>query len=266
MGTRLRPLTNHIPKELLPVGDRPLIQHILEMYMQSDIVEFCVITASHKPLLKDFIAGTWRPPALPYRRDEDLYGKLAKCRIVVITQDTPKGVADSVSLARNFVGNEPFACIMPDCLLFSQKSFVQQLMEVFERHKQNVIGTVFIEGDDVKRFGNVGLLQTEQLDDQSFIIRSLSDKKQTPLCPQSGETIHKGFGGGIYLPDYFDLVETIRPTVKGEIDDVPIHQILIQKGQLLGARLEGAAFDAGHPAGYRAAVDYAGRQTTHDIS
>lgn len=266
LGTRLRPLTNHIPKELLPAGEKPLIQHTLEMYMESGICEFCIITGSHKPLLKDFITGNWSPPALPFRRDEDLYRRLAQCRTAFITQDTPKGVADTVSLARDFVGNEPFACIMPDCLLFSDKPFAQQLMEVFQRHKNNVIGTVLIKGNEVQRFGNVGLLRTDQLDDQSFAIRFLSDKKRQPLSVRPGAVVHKGFGGGIYLPEYFDLVEVIRPRVKGEVDDVPIHQILVREGKLLGALLEGAAFDAGHPSGFRAAVHYAGRQTAHDVS
>jgi UTP--glucose-1-phosphate uridylyltransferase len=260
LGARLKPLTSYTPKELLPVGGRPIIQYTLEMYMAAGISEFCIIISPEKAQLKDFITGNWTLSALPFEKDARFYRQLERCRIVFVTQSYPRGVADAVGLAKDFVGGEPFACIMPDCVLFSDKPYAQQLLQVFERYQKNVIGTVFVTGADVKRFGNVGLLGTQRLDDECFLITSLSDKKPEPLTVKPGETIHKGFGGGIYLPEYFDLIEIIRPLAKEEVDDVPIHQILIKQGKLLGVPLEGAAFDAGHFLGLRAAAHYAGRR------
>jgi len=260
LGTRLKPLTSYAPKELLPVGGKAIIQYTLEMYMAAGISEFCIIISTEKPQLKDFITGNWTPPALPFEKDARFYKQLERCRIVFVTQSHPRGVADAIGLAKDFVGDEPFACIMPDCLLFSDKPHAQQLLQVFERYQKNVIGTVFIRCADVKRYGNVGLLRTQRIDGECFLITSLSDKKPEPLTARPGETIHKGFGGGIYLPEYFELIEIIRPLAKGEIDDVPIHQILIKQGKLLGVLLEGAVFDAGHPLGLRAAAHYAGRR------
>jgi UTP--glucose-1-phosphate uridylyltransferase len=236
-----------------------MIQYALEMYMASGICEFCIITSPHKPMLRDFIKGNWRPPAFPFHWDPDLYRKLEACHTVFLTQDQPRGVADAVALARDFVGDEPFACIMPDCLLFSGKPFAQQLLEVWERKQAHVIGSIYIMGIDARRFGNVGVLKTDRPCSRCFAITSLSDKNPKPLGLQPGGVIHKGFGGGIYLPEYFRLVEAIRPHVKGEVDDVPIHRLLIKEGKLLGAVLEGTPFDAGHPLGFRAAVHYVGR-------
>jgi len=260
LGMRLRPLTLCTPKELLPVGGKPIIQYALEMYMAAGISEFCIIVSPEKPQLKNFVTGNWTPPALPFEKDSRFYKELERCRIVFLTQDHPRGVADAVGLAKDFVGDEPFACIMPDCLLFSNKPHAQQVIQVFERYKRSVIGTVLIKGGDVRRFGNVGLLGTQRLNGDCFLITSLSDKKIEPLTAGPGETIHKGFGGGVYLPEYFDLVEVIRPKEKGEVDDVPIHQALINEGKLLGVLLEGVAFDVGHPLGFRAAAHYAGRR------
>jgi len=177
----------------------------------------------------------------------------------MLTQNKAIGVADAVSLARDFVNNEPFVCIMPDCLLFSHRPFARQLMDGFEKYAKNIIGTVYIQGVDVRRFGNVGRLGTNRLDGGFFSITSLSDKTKKPLAAHGGEKIHKGFGGGIYLPEYFDLVEIIRNQTEGEVDDVPIHHRLIQKEALLGVLLQGKAFDAGHPLGYRAVIHFAGR-------
>lgn len=260
LGTRLRPLTSYTPKELLPVGEKPIIQYTFEMYMAAGISEFCIITSPEKPQLKDFITGNRTPSAIPFERNARFYKQLENCRIVFVEQTHTRGVADAVGLARDFVGDEPFACIMPDCLLFSGKPFAKQLLQVFDRFQKNVIGTILIKGSDAKRFGNVGLLQTQRLNGECFLIKSLSEKKGEPLTVSPGETIHKGFGGGIYLPEYFDLIEIIRPEAKGEVDDVPIHQILIKQGKLLGVLLEGAAFDVGHPLGLRAAAHYAGRR------
>ncbi|MGD8512334.1 MAG: sugar phosphate nucleotidyltransferase [Deltaproteobacteria bacterium] len=259
LGVRLRPLTTYLPKELLPIGEKPMIQYTLEMYMASGISEFAIITSPHKPMLRDFITGNWKPPTLPFHWDAALYRKLEACRTVFLTQDEPRGVADAVALARDFVGDEPFACLMPDCLLFSDQPLAQQLLEGCERHQSHVIGSIYIRGNDARRYGNVGILETDRLHGSCFVITSLSDKKQSPLSLQPGETIHKGFGGGIYLPEYFHLVEAIRSSVKGEVDDVPIHHLLIKEAKLLGIVLEGAAFDAGHPLGFRAAVHYVGR-------
>ena len=268
LGLRLQPLTTYLPKELLPIAGKPMIQYTLEMYVASGISEFCIIISPRKFMLRDFIKGNWKPPALPFHRDAGLYRRLEACRTVFLTQDEPRGVADAVALARDFVGDEPFACIMPDCLLFSDKPLAQQLLEGCERHQAHVIGSIYIRGNDVRRFGNVGVLETDRLCDRCFSITSLSDKKQKPLSLRAGGVIHKGFGGGIYLPEYFHFVEAIRSHVKGELDDVPIHHLLIKEGKLLGTVLEGAAFDAGHPQGFRAAVHYVGRSpfTTSDVS
>lgn len=261
LGTRLSPLTRHTPKELLPIGGKPIIQHALEMHMAAGIYEFCIIISPEKLQLKDFLAGHWTPPALPFEKDLRFYNQLERCRIVFATQASPTGVADAVGLAKSFVGDEPFACIMPDCLLFSYKPHVQQLLPAFQRYRKSVIGTVLISGAEVQRFGNVGLLQTQELNGGFFLITSLSDKKPEPLTPRPGETIHKGFGGGIYLPEYFELIEKTRPHARDEVDDVPIHQMLIKEDKLLGVVLQGAAFDAGHLLGLRAAAHYAGRSS-----
>ncbi|MDY6954529.1 MAG: sugar phosphate nucleotidyltransferase, partial [Thermodesulfobacteriota bacterium] len=111
LGTRLKPLTAHMPKELLPIGAKPMLQYTLEMYVASGITELCIITSPQKERIKDFVTGQWFPPALPFFRDEVFYRNLGRCRTVFLTQEEPKGVADAISLARDFVGNDPFACV-----------------------------------------------------------------------------------------------------------------------------------------------------------
>jgi UTP--glucose-1-phosphate uridylyltransferase len=259
LGTRLQPLTKYVPKELLPVGEKPMLQHVVEMYLASGISEFCFVTSPDKPLIRDFITGAYPPRAFPFKPDTRFYNRLRACRVLFCSQNAPQGVAHAIWLAKDFVGSEPFACIMPDCLLFSENPFLQQLMEAFSRHGKNTIGAVVVHCDEAKRYGNVGILRTKPVDDSCFLITSITDKTEKPLPVERGENIQKGFGGGIYLPEYFRLVETIRPKAGREVDDVPIHDLLVRDKNLLGVPLRGAAFDAGHPLGFRAAVHFVGR-------
>lgn len=259
-GTRLSPLTRHTPKELLPIGGKPMIQHNLEMCMAGGITEFCLIISPRKIQLRDFVTGEWTPPALPFEKDLRFYNQIKRCRVTFATQPAPTGVADAVGLAKSFVGDDPFVCIMPDCILFSDKSHLQQLLPAFQRYGKSVVGAVLITGTETQRFGNVGILSTQEMDGECFRITSLSGKTSEPLPASPGKTICKGFGGGIYLPEYFDLIEEIRPHARNEVDDIPIHHILIERDRLLGVVLEGVAFDTGHPLGLRAAAHYAGRR------
>jgi UTP--glucose-1-phosphate uridylyltransferase len=230
------------------------------MSMAAGICEFFIIISPEKIQLKDFITGDWTPPFLPFEKDLQFHRQMEQCRTAFVTQTSPHGVADAVGLAKDFVGNDPFVCIMPDCLLFSDESFAKQLLPTFERYRKSVVGTVLVTGAEVQRFGNVGLLRTQSLDGGCFLITSLSGKTPEPIKAGPGETIRKGFGGGIYLPEYFELLERTRPQAKGEVDDVPIHKMLVEQRKLLGVQLEGVAFDVGHPVGLRAAAHYVGRR------
>jgi UTP--glucose-1-phosphate uridylyltransferase len=250
-----------MPKELLPVGSKPMIQYTIEAYMDSGICDLCIIVSPQKQLIRKFLTDEAVPAGLPYRHDPLFRDRLKSCHITFLVQERPTGVAHAVALARDFVGSEPFACIMPDCLLFADVPFPQQLMNVYQKQTVNVIGTILIKGKDLERFGNVGLLKSNPIDGHTVQITSLSPKVSEPLRGETSGSHHKGFGGGIYLREYFDLVPTVTVNDTGEIDDVPIHHAMIENQNLLGVRLEGAAFDTGHPLGFRAANHFRGRQT-----
>ena len=192
-----------------------MIQVAMETHMAAGISEFFIITSPEKPQLEHFLTGRWKPPAFPFERDLNFFRKLRQCRLVFAVQDWPTGVANAIAMAEDFVEEEPFVCIMPDCILFSDVSHTRQALDVFEKHGLNVIGTIAVQSRDVGRFGNVGILSMEKLDGNAFLITSLSDKTPEPIKAKPGETVYKGFGGGVYLPDYFGLISSIRPTAAG---------------------------------------------------
>ena len=261
LGTRLAPSTRYLPKELLPVGGKPMIRHTVEAYMDSGIRRLAVVISPSKGLLRAYLSGDRLPAGLPFREDAEFRGRLKSCEITFFVQEQPSGVADAVSLTRDFVGSHPFACIMPDCLLFAGPSFPQQLVEAYDRGHTNIIGTILIAGKDLARFGNVGLLETEPSDHERVRITSLSPKRPIPIRAKTPRSAyHKGFGGGVYLPEYFELAARAARDDRGERDDVPIHHAMIIDERLHGILLQGEPFDAGHPLGLRAAAHFQGRR------
>jgi len=240
-----------------------MIQYTIEAYMEAGICQLCVIVSPAKHLIRDFLCDSRLPAGLPFGEDREFRKRLRSCDITILVQQQALGVADAVSLARDFVGSHPFACIMPDCLLFAGRPYPQQLAQAYQRYGTHVIGTILVPAKDIERFGNVALLRSRPLDAHTIRITSLSSKRPEPLQAPNSGAYRKGFGGGVYHPEYFELADAVTRNASGEFDDVPIHQAMIRKQRLLGVLLEGEPFDAGHPLGLRAAAHFQGRDPYH---
>ena len=243
-GRRVKALSRGVAKEMLHVGGKPMIQRAVEMHVRSGIERIAVILSPEKQSIRDFLTSNRFGP-----EDREFRNLLERVELVFFEQAEPLGVAQAVSLARDFVGKEPFALVMPDCFLFSKVPFLSQLIRIYSKRPKAMIGFVRLDRNRSSQFGNVGLLRVEPVEPPLYRILELSDK-ETGSVRFSEQTRPKGFAGGIYGPDYFDLIRK-EPAASGEIDDVPIHQDLVRGGKLYGVELEGTAFDLGIPEGYR---------------
>jgi len=244
LGTRMLSLTKGTPKEMLIIGSKPMIQHTVEMSLDSGIKEICVIINEKKTVIRDFLMKYWK---------EYLSHK---CKLTFLYQSQPKGLADAVYLAKEFVGDEPFVLSMPDAILFSKTPTILQLSCAFAKYNQNVMGVIYVGSEEANLFGNVGVLDITYLEKNIFRVNKLSEKGPGTLKIDPGQTVAKSFGVGIYLPHYFHYIDAIRPQVRGELDDVPLLQRLTQDKNLLGVLLEGKGFDVGNVDGYYAANNY----------
>ena len=243
-GRRMKALSGGLPKEMLSVGGKPMIQRALEMHIRSGVERIAVILSPWKQSVRDFLTSNRFDPE--NREFRDL---LERVELVFFEQAQPLGVAHAVSLCRDFIGKDPFALVMPDCFLFSNVPFLAQLIRIYGKHPVTMIGFVQLERSRSSQFGNVGLLRVEPVEPPLYRIHELSDKKSGSVQFKEARQA-KGFAGGIYGPDYFELIPKERVT-SGEIDDVPIHKELIRRGRLYGVELEGVPFDLGIPEGYR---------------
>jgi UTP-glucose-1-phosphate uridylyltransferase len=248
LGTRMRLIAGDLPKELLEIGGKPLIAHAVEGMARSGITQVAVVVSPAKEGIRQVL--------------REMYpgGRLGPCELVFIMQHQALGVADAVSHCRDFTEREPFALVMPDNVLIEGPPVIGQLLPYFARHELDTIGAMRLTGEALQCFGNVGLLDVEVLPDETghlFRVHHYSDKRREPVELQPGRAVLKGFGCGVFLPHFFDLIEEWRPRLTGEVDEVPVLQTLAREGRLLGVELIGRGFDAGNPEGFRAATAFA---------
>ncbi len=255
LGTRVRAIAGDLPKELLTVAAKPLLVHAIEGLVTSGIRYIAVVISPSKQSIRQFLLGN-PPEFLAPQLDAHLRVLFRTCEFAFFVQPKPTGLADAVSLCREFVGDEPFALVMPDNILVDALPVVSQMIPYFSRYPQDMVGALRLEAGRSPRFGNVGILETEVFSDDSqriWRVISFSDKTRDPLSILAGTSVLKNFGGGIYLPHFFDFIEQCRPYAGDELDDVPILQAIAGKKGLLAVELEGKGFDVGNPDGYWAA-------------
>ena len=255
LGTRVRAIAGDLPKELLTVAAKPLIVHAIEGLAASGIRQIGVVISPAKESIRQFLLGE-PPEFLAPQLDAHLRVLLRACTFSFFVQSSPLGVADAVSLCRDFVDNEPFALVMPDNILLDGLPVVSQMIPFFSREPRDMLGALRLKTEQASRFGNVGILETEAISDESRKIVNVSrfsDKISSPLQIPAGESVLKNFGGSIFLPHFFDYIEKLRPDIEGELDDVPVVQAIIEENGLLAVTLEGNGFDVGNSAGYWAA-------------
>ena len=255
LGTRVRAIAGDLPKELLTVAAKPLIVHAIEGLAASGIRQIGVVISPAKESIRQFLLGE-PPEFLAPQLDAHLRVLLRACTFSFFVQPSPLGVADAVSLCRDFVDNEPFALVLPDNILFDGLPVVSQMIPFFSREPRDMLGALRLEAEQASRFGNVGILETEAISGESkkfMSVRRFSDKISSPLHIAAGESVLKNFGGSIFLPHFFEYIEKLRPHIEGEVDDVPVVQAMIKEKGLLAVALEGNGFDVGNSAGYWAA-------------
>ena len=255
LGTRVRAITGDLPKELLTVAAKPLIVHAIEALAASGVRQIAVVLNPAKESIRQFLLGD-PPEFLAPLSDAHLRVLFKTCKFSFFVQPKPTGLADAISLCREFVGNEPFASIMPDNILLDGLPVVSQMIPFFSKEGRDILGAINLKVEEASRFGNVGILETEIVPGSSPRFRKVyhfSDKTADPLTIPPGEQVLKNFGGSVFLPHFFDYVEQCRPQAKDELDDVPVIQAILRDQGLNAVVLEGSGFDVGNPEGYWAA-------------
>jgi UTP--glucose-1-phosphate uridylyltransferase len=258
LGTRFLPATKAMPKEMLTVVDRPLIQHVVDEAREAGIEHFIFVTGRGKGVIEDhFDKQPELEEALAAR------GKTAELEMLAaglpeagqasfVRQQAPLGLGHAVWCARDIVGDEPFAVVLPDVLVQSPgKGCLAQMLDVYDKRGGNILAVEPVPDDQTK---NYGVVATGQADGNVFPVTGMVEKPAPGTAP-SNLTI---LGRYILQPEIFDLLATQRKGAGGEIQLTDAMQTLLKKEPFYAVEYEGRAFDCGSKAGFLAAnVAYA---------
>jgi UTP--glucose-1-phosphate uridylyltransferase len=250
LGTRFLPATKAMPKEMLTVVDRPLIQHVVDEAMDAGIEHFIFVTGRNKGVIEDHFDRQFElEQALAARGKtseiEGLNNDLPGPGSTSFTrQQEPLGLGHAVWCARELVGNEPFALLLPDVLVQTQgKGCLAQMLDVYARHGGNIIAVDPVPDDQVKNYGVVSIGEG---DGQVFPIDGMVEKP-APGTEPSNLTI---LGRYILQPEIFDLLSAQEQGAGGEIQLTDAMLALMKRQPFYALKYEGKTFDCGSKVGF----------------
>ena len=249
LGTRFLSATKVVPKELLPIVDRPAMEYIVEELANSGIEEVTFILSTEKEMIFDhFQSGSFLEQMLHQRgqihRMKHLHDLMERVTFKKVYQPEPKGLGHAVLCGRAHIGSEPFVVVLPDDLVRSKTPCVKQLISVFEKEHHSVVAVEEVPKENVKFYGIVGGKKTKGK--KYFQVDQIVEKPSILKAPSRMAVI------GRYLldPMIFEILETTRPGAGGEIQLTDALSVLSRLHQLIALPFEGRRVDTGQPHGW----------------
>ena len=253
LGTRFLPVTKSMPKEMLPIIDKPIIQFVVEEAVASGIEDILIITGRSKRAVEDYFDTS---PELENHLLKNRKGELLQevrdissmVDIHYIRQKEPKGLGDAVLRAEKHVGDEPFAVLLGDDIIRGELC-IKQLMDVYEMHKCSVLAVE--EVDDVSKYG---IVKCSKIDELIYRVEDVIEKPNVRDAPSKMGAI----GRYILTPAIFSCIREVEPGFGGEIQLTDAIRMLIDAEGVYAYAFRGKRYDAGDKADYiRAIIDFA---------
>jgi UTP--glucose-1-phosphate uridylyltransferase len=256
LGTRFLPATKSMPKEMLPLIDRPVIQYVVEEAIDSGIEDLIIITGRGKRAIEDYFDES--PELEMHLRD---HGKLETLKMVqdvsslvdihYIRQKEPRGLGDAILRAEKHIGDEPFAVLLGDDIIRNQTPCTKQLIDLYLEKGRSVIA---VEAVPREKISSYGIIQGEQLTPSLYRIINIVEKPRLEEAPSNIGAI----GRYVFTPDIFECLKHTPPGVGGEIQLTDGIRILLQVQEIYAHAFQGKRYDTGDKAGYiEAIIDFA---------
>ena len=256
LGTRMLPATKTVPKELLPLVDRPVLQYIIEEAAASGIEDILIISNRGKSAMEDYFDYV---PELEDRLFHD--NKLAErdavkrpadlANIFYVRQKETKGLGHAVWRAKSFVGDEPFAVLLGDDIMMADKPVTRQLIDAAEKYGAAAVGTQRVSMEAIARYSS---LKISPLEERIFSVSDMNEK------PKPGEAFSEYaiLGRYILTPEIFGILENTPPGHGGEIQLTDGLRELCKVAPMVAVDFEGRRYDTGNISGFlEATIDFA---------
>ncbi len=257
-GTRFLPATKSIPKEMLALVDKPIIQYGVEEALAAGCDQIVIVTGRGKSAIEDHFDVSYELECtLEKRGKTDLLavsrGVSHMVRLSYVRQKEAMGLGHAVLMARDLVGDEPFAVILPDDVIDAPKPCLKQMVEVFDQVQSSIIATQVVEGPGISAYGVLDGAAVPG-NPRLFDVKGMVEKPKQSEAPSKNAII----GRYILTPAIFDLLEKTPLGAGGELQLTDGIKGLLQTEKVYGYSFEGVRHDAGDKLGMlKATVDYA---------
>ena len=252
LGTRLRPLTDKVPKELFPLGRKLVIDYALEEAVWSGIEEVCVVISPQKRQIREHYA----------RGYDQLLRELGEIinfvDISFVEQKQPLGLGDAIWTARKFVGDQPFAVLLPDNVFLAEMAPIGQLMQLYSECPTCCVGIMAVPENQAIFFTSARKLGYKELRQGVYRIQKIFDDDREPVREHEIRSI----GRYILTPRFFDYCPQAREKARQELRETDVLKEYLRAGnELYGLLIEGERFDTGNWEGYsKAFVEFIDRE------
>ncbi|KWX75814.1 UTP--glucose-1-phosphate uridylyltransferase GalU [Paenibacillus jilunlii] len=248
LGTRFLPATKAMPKEMLPIVDKPTIQYIVEEAVASGIEDIIIVTGKGKRAIEDHFDNSFELEFnLAEKQKWELLESVRKSSemadIHYIRQKEPRGLGHAIWCARKFIGNEPFAVLLGDDIVQADKPCLKQMIEIYDQYKSSIVGVQQVPWEEVSRYG---LVDGTELAERVYKANRLVEKPKREEAPSNLAIL----GRYILTPRIFDMLEEQQVGVGGEIQLTDAISRLSEVERIIAYDFEGRRHDVGEKMGF----------------
>lgn len=257
-GTRMLPASKSVPKEMLPIYDKPTLHHIVKEVVDSGITDILIIISKDKGSIEDYFDVNFELEYELNKKSSEISGEIHELskmsNIYTIRQKKKNGLGDAIKYAESFVGGEPFAILLGDDIIYNTSDelpCIKQMADIYEKQESPILGVQKVSWDDVDKYGIVNGVKTS---DRITEVESLVEKPSR----EEATTNLAILGRYIVTPDIFPILHETKPGKNNEIQLTDALNKLAEKRKMIAYDFIGKRYDVGNKLGFvKATVDFA---------
>ncbi|WP_066388034.1 UTP--glucose-1-phosphate uridylyltransferase GalU [Neobacillus mesonae] len=258
LGTRFLPATKALPKEMLPIVDKPTIQYVVEEAIQSGIEDILIISGRGKRAIEDHFDKSYELEETLLKKEK--YEKLVEIQAIsnlanihYVRQKEPLGLGHAIHCAASFIGNEPFAVLLGDDIVKSDTPCLKQLINVFDEYQSPVLGVQEVDANEVSKYGIIDPITNKSLEKDVFLLNTVVEKPAIEEAPSR----YAIMGRYVLTPEIFEILAKLPPGSGNEIQLTDGIKQLNESQCVMAYNFEGKRYDVGDKVGFvQATLDF----------
>jgi UTP--glucose-1-phosphate uridylyltransferase len=255
-GTRFLPATKAVPKEMLPILTKPLLQYGVEEALEAGILNMAIVTGRGKRSIEDHFDNAFEIEAQLIGTPKEHYLKgiqsiIKKATFTYVRQHHILGLGHAILTGKPLIGSEPFAVILADDLCVNTDGVISQMIKIYEKYKCSIIAIQEVSSDRVNKYGIIDGTLIDNSDD-IYRVNSMVEKPELENSPSNMAII----GRYILTPDIFNILKDVKPGKNGEVQITDALMAQAKQGNVIAYKFKGEHFDCGSIEGYVEATNY----------